>query len=101
MLFRSLIFQNKNVTLHGISELSALVCTTTTNNHVNHKELKNYADYGLEFRFSLATEKYLQGDRDTDEHLCLQKSSCLYQSVGGLPSGIDNKCAFELYGMRE
>ena len=43
------------------------VCTTTTNNHVNHKELKNYADYGLEFRFSLATEKYLQGDRDTDE----------------------------------
>ena len=23
------------------------VCTTTTNNHVNHKELKNYADYGL------------------------------------------------------
>lgn len=32
------------------------VCTTTTNNHVNHKELKNYADYGLEFRFSLATE---------------------------------------------
>ena len=44
------------------------VCTTTTeDNHVNHKELKNYADYGLEFRFSLAKAKYLQGDRNTDE----------------------------------
>ena len=43
------------------------VCTTTEGNHVAHKELKNYADYGLEFRFALANAKYLQGDRKTDE----------------------------------
>ena len=29
--------------------------------------IMNYADYGLEFRFSLAKAKYLQGDRKTDE----------------------------------
>ena len=29
--------------------------------------MTNYADYGLEFRFSLAKAKYLQGDRKTDE----------------------------------
>ena len=44
------------------------VCTTTAeNNHDGHKKLENYADYGLEFRFSLAKAPYLQGDRKTDE----------------------------------
>ena len=44
------------------------VCYTYTDKqHASHKELTNYADYGLEFRFSLAKAKYLQGDRKTDE----------------------------------
>lgn len=44
------------------------VCYTyAENKHASHKELTNYADYGLEFRFSLAKAKYLQGDRKTDE----------------------------------
>ena len=44
------------------------VCYTYTKDvHDSHKVLENYADYGLEFRFSLAKAKYLQGDRKTDE----------------------------------
>ncbi|NVK94996.1 hypothetical protein HU824_17780 [Bacteroides sp. L10-4] len=44
------------------------VCYTYTDKqHASHKELTNYADYGLEFRFALAKAKYLQGDRKTDE----------------------------------
>ena len=44
------------------------VCTTTeANKHAEHRELENYADYGLEFRFALAQAEYLQGDRKTDE----------------------------------
>ena len=44
------------------------VCYTYTDKqHASHKELTNYADYGLEFRFDLAKAKYLQGDRKTDE----------------------------------
>ena len=44
------------------------VCYTyAENEHGSHKELSNYSDYGLEFRFALAKAKYLQGDRKTDE----------------------------------
>ena len=44
------------------------VCYTyAEDEHGSHKELSNYPDYGLEFRFALAKAKYLQGDRKTDE----------------------------------
>lgn len=38
------------------------VCYTyAEDEHGSHKELSNYPDYGLEFRFALAKAKYLQG----------------------------------------
>ncbi len=46
------------------------VCATVENpndKHNAHIDLKDYADYGLEFRFTLAKAKYLQGTRNTDE----------------------------------
>ena len=49
-------------------DLSKLVTVcATTDGHDTHYELENYADYGLEFRFALASAKYLQGDLETDE----------------------------------
>ncbi len=50
-------------------DLSKLVtvCISYENDHSSHSELANYADYGLEFRFALATAKYLQGNLETDE----------------------------------
>ena len=50
-------------------DLSKLVtvCVTSVADHASHSELKNYADYGLEFRFAMASAKYLQGDLKTDE----------------------------------
>ena len=50
-------------------DLSKLVtvCYTSVDDHASHSKLKNYADYGLEFRFAMASAKYLQGDLKTDE----------------------------------
>lgn len=50
-------------------DLSTLVtvCATNVENHKTHYELRNYADYGLEFHFAMAEGKYLQGELETDE----------------------------------
>ncbi|TGX99549.1 hypothetical protein [Bacteroides muris (ex Afrizal et al. 2022)] len=50
-----------------LRDLVTVCYTRAENKHASHKELKEYADYGLEFRFALAKAKYLQGDRKTDE----------------------------------
>lgn len=50
-----------------LRDLVTVCYTRAENKHASHKELTNYADYGLEFRFALAKAKYLQGDRKTDE----------------------------------
>lgn len=50
-----------------LSKLVTVCYTSVDDDHASHSELKNYADYGLEFRFAMASAKYLQGDLKTDE----------------------------------
>ena len=50
-----------------LSKLVTVCVSSDEKSHANHSELKNYADYGLEFRFAMASAKYLQGDLKTDE----------------------------------
>lgn len=45
-------------------DLKKLVTVCTERNHAT---LENYAEYGLEFRFALATEEYMQGVNNTDQ----------------------------------
>ena len=55
-----------------LSKLVTVCVSSADDNNTSHagkthSELKNYADYGLEFRFAMASAKYLQGDLKTDE----------------------------------
>ena len=50
-----------------LSKLVTVCVSSDEKSHANHSELINYADYGLEFRFAMASAKYLQGDLKTDE----------------------------------
>lgn len=48
--------------------------------HTSHIDLADYANYGLAFRFELASAKYLQGTRQTDE----QQFAVINNSVDGI-----------------
>ncbi|WP_317044850.1 hypothetical protein [Bacteroides togonis] len=50
-----------------LSKLVTVCVSSDEKSHANHSELENYADYGLEFRFAMASAKYLQGGLKTDE----------------------------------
>ena len=55
-----------------LSKLVTVCVSSADDNNTSHagkthSELKNYADYGLEFRFAMASAKYLQGGLKTDE----------------------------------
>ena len=55
-----------------LSKLVTVCVSSADDNNTSHagkthSELENYADYGLEFRFAMASAKYLQGDLKTDE----------------------------------
>ncbi len=54
--------------------------TADVNNHAKHIDLKDYANYGLAFRFELAKAKYFQGDRKTDE----QEFAVINNSTDGI-----------------
>ena len=53
--------------LLDLSKLVTVCTSEEADDHSGHAWLENYADYGLEFRFALASAKYLQGDLKTDE----------------------------------
>ena len=54
--------------------------TADASSHSQHIDLKDYASYGLAFRFELAKEKYFQGVRETDE----QEFAKINNSVDGI-----------------
>ena len=72
---------NQPLDLKTLVKVCAITETAAEDHsHNEHVDLADYANYGLAFRFELASAKYLQGTRNTDE----QEFATISNSVDGI-----------------